>query len=414
MTSAQADKLQRTITSIKSNGWRSINDFLTAFYTSDDDTVKQVSNTNLRYKAGQTFAPDVLIDAWLTNGPKGESRKKLHETITRRAADVMIKESTRACNNPALKVSSSHVTVPYLTSEFGLNDVMSLYRTLLPCLWLFLSLLIMAPNTYEKSHHTEKLEKDVKASRIIVVIISMLLYARNRATDAFQMIMGIFLSSAGAMSYRTVQRCLETLTVSATERAREFVKSALYLWALVYDNINFTLRKSSQRLDSRTEQLNATTSAVFSLPKSFTRQLYQSALSLVTRKQNLGKHNQLSHEDIQLTPDKQHQFEDACKHTMCTILLKHTPSLSKRTKKMIRKQVKLHKPKICCLGHDKTEFFPLPALNEEEASVAGTLRVVTKLFTQVLDFVTELVDTELRLLVRDWLTIQNLCLLKDE
>jgi hypothetical protein len=48
---------------------------------------------------------------------------------------------------------------------------------------------------------------------------------------------------------------------------------------IVYDNINFMLRKSSQWLDSATQQINATTLAVFSLPKKFTRAAYGAALN---------------------------------------------------------------------------------------------------------------------------------------
>ena len=53
--------------------------------------------------------------------------------------------------------------------------------------------------------------------------------------------------------------------------------SSTRLFAIVYDNINFTLRKASQRLDSLTQQLNATTSAVFSLPSRFSRAIHSAA-----------------------------------------------------------------------------------------------------------------------------------------
>jgi len=53
-------------------------------------------------------------------------------------------------------------------------------------------------------------------------------------------------------------------------------------------------------------------------------------------------------------------------------------------------------------------------LNEEEASVQGTIKVVISIFTCLLEFAAELVSVELRLLVGDWLTIQNLQLMKEE
>jgi hypothetical protein len=37
-----------------------------------------------------------------------------------------------------------------------------------------------------------------KIIKVVVVIISVLLFFRNRATNAFQVMMGVFLSSSGA------------------------------------------------------------------------------------------------------------------------------------------------------------------------------------------------------------------------
>ena len=69
--------------------------------------------------------------------------------------------------------------------------------------------------------------------------------------------------------HRTVQRCLQSLTLSARADAVEFVHNSDRIFAIVYDNINFTLRKAGQRIDNTTEQLNATTSAVIALPSKF-------------------------------------------------------------------------------------------------------------------------------------------------
>ncbi|EPT05736.1 hypothetical protein FOMPIDRAFT_48720 [Fomitopsis schrenkii] len=240
--------------------------------------------------------------------------------------------------------------------------------------------LLTAPNDYERKHGKEKKGKDTRFPPVIVVIISMLLFARNRATNVFQVVIGIFLSGTGASrrvmntfnhmglcSISTVQRCLVSLSQNAEERANVFIRTAGRLWGLVYDNINFTLRKASQRLDSTTEQLNATTSA-------------------------------------------------ALRHQVRMILLTYAPGLQKKNKRnrRVRRSVTTMKPQIRVLSHEKTEFYPLRALAQEEASVAGTIKVVVKLFTQVLRLAEEVVASQLRLLVGDWLTIRNLRLVKDE
>ena len=53
-------------------------------------------------------------------------------------------------------------------------------------------------------------------------------------------------------------------------------------------------------------------------------------------------------------------------------------------------------------SQEKTLFFPQPALNEEEASVSGTIRVVEKIFTILLGLAMEIIEVELQLLVGDW------------
>lgn len=185
---------------------------------------------------------------------------------------------------------------------------------------------------------------------------------------------------------------------------------------VVYDNINFTLRKASQRLDNATHQINATTLAVISLPAKFTRAAYEAALSVAARNKNAGLRNRMTPDEIKPTSQQQAQLGTALKHNIRMILLDHTPGLRKHKKlaKKLRKETKKLKPIVRVLEHKKTEFFPLPALNEEEASIRGTIKVVTSIFLVLLDLAREVVQAELRLLVGDWLTIRNLRLMKDE
>jgi len=149
----------------------------------------------------------------------------------------------------------------------------------------------------------------------------MLIFFRNRAMNAFQIMMGVFMSSSGAsrrvidtfnhmglsVNYqwvvknigllfifigvnnsRTVQTSLQNLSEDAKLRVQSFVKKTNRCWAVVYDNINFTLWKTSQRLDSATQQINATTSAVFSLPTNFSQKGYAAALSIAERNKLAG------------------------------------------------------------------------------------------------------------------------------
>ena len=72
------EKIQNATQGIKDAGWGSMNQFLLAFYTSDNPEVLQQSRSSLSYTEGQSFAPEKILDAWLKNGPTGNSRDQLH------------------------------------------------------------------------------------------------------------------------------------------------------------------------------------------------------------------------------------------------------------------------------------------------------------------------------------------------
>ena len=201
-----------------------------------------------------------------------------------------------------------------------------------------------------------------------------------------------------------MQLSLRNLSEDAKLRAQSFVKKSKRLWGVVYDNINFTLRKTSQRLDSTTQQINATTLAVFSLPAKFTRDAYAMALSISERNKRAGFRQLLDIDSLRPNKEKNGQITTAFKHAIRTILLTNCPRKIRRRKpaKLLRRHTLKLKPKIRRLSQEKTLFFPLPALNEEEASVSGTIRVVEKIFTVLLGLAMEIIEVELQLLVGDW------------
>jgi hypothetical protein len=110
------------------------------------------------------------------------------------------------------------------------------------------------------------------------------------------------------------------------------------------------------------------------------------------------------------------QITAAFKHAIRTIILTNCPGKMRRRQlsKLLCRHTRNLKPKIRQLSSKKTDFFPLPALNEEEASVSSTIRVVEKIYIVLLGLPMEFIGFELCLLVGDWLTIRNLRLMKEE
>ena len=90
-------KLQDASTYLKKAGWRSTNDYILDHYNTPT-----FASQSLRLQQRSTsYAPDDIMAAWLANVPPG-SKKELHLSITRHAAQIMVNESTAAYHNKEL------------------------------------------------------------------------------------------------------------------------------------------------------------------------------------------------------------------------------------------------------------------------------------------------------------------------
>lgn len=188
------------------------------------------------------------------------------------------------------------------------------------------------------------------------------------------------------------------------------------LWFIVYDNINFTFRKASQRLHNLAEQINATTSAVIALPACFSTPTFRSACSVSGQNRQHGNRREITLDKLVPTPEEQGQLRSAFSHAIRSILLDNLEGFTAGGSHAaeVAKQVAARKPTIRQLAGagEKTDFYPLPALDEEEASVKGTIRVVQALIRNTLKLTAEAASSTLRLFVGDWMTIRNLRLMK--
>lgn len=188
------------------------------------------------------------------------------------------------------------------------------------------------------------------------------------------------------------------------------------MWCLVYDNINFTFRKASQRLHNATEQINATTSAVVALPTCLATTAFKNACLLLDQKQKHGHRQEMAIHDLVPTFEQQGQLREAFCHAIRSLLIDNLPGLSGKTDriKQIKRKATARKPTIRLVdgAGDKTDFYPLPALDEEEASIQGTIRVVQHLICEILGITAAVASSTLRFFVGDWLTIRNLRLMK--
>lgn len=214
----------------------------------------------------------------------------------------------------------------------------------------------------------------------------------------------------------SVESALVQLTKSSKARARNFVKHGKQLWCLIYDNINFTFRKASQRLHNTTEQVNATTSAVVALPTCFSTPPFKDACGMPPQSHQNRNRQEMTLDKLVPTTEQQGQLRAAFHHAIRSLLLNNLEGLATDNVHTadIKRKVAAKKPITWQLSGagEKTSFYPLPALDEEEASVKGTIRVVQKLIHDTLKLTAQAASSTLHFFVGDWLTIRNLRLMK--
>ena len=121
-------------------------------------------------------------------------------------------------------------------------------------------------------------------------------------------------------------------------------------------------------------------------------------------------------EKLAPTLEEQEQLRSTFRHAVRSLLLDNLEGLAVKGFHAvdIRKKVMAKRSTIQQLAGagEKTDFYPLPTLDEEEASVKGTIRVVQALIRDTLKLAAEVASSKLRFFVGDWLTIRNLRLMK--
>jgi hypothetical protein len=86
-------KLTQTAQTIKKCGWPSTNGFIEAFFNSPEAV------QSLRYQPNSDYGPDQIISAWMANVPPGDAKTHFNLSITHKAAEITVKESSTAYHN---------------------------------------------------------------------------------------------------------------------------------------------------------------------------------------------------------------------------------------------------------------------------------------------------------------------------
>lgn len=162
----KGSRLDSTVAKILSDGWKSSNEFFEAFFR-DPKYVAQ----SFRYQKDAKYFPVTLLDIMEDSIPSGEGMAAFNAAISCKAASIMLEESTTAFRKDSLRVPANSVTIPHLTTKFGLSTILTLYRNTLPHFYTLLLTLLTANNDYENKTKTQKKNKFDKAEPASVLYL---------------------------------------------------------------------------------------------------------------------------------------------------------------------------------------------------------------------------------------------------
>ncbi|KAF9344028.1 hypothetical protein BGX26_004899 [Mortierella sp. AD094] len=234
-----------------------LNEFLVALFTSGPEVFGVYHRVKCFY--GRS-GPTKILKLWLSQKevPKHE-KASLSNYSTELAINLMEKEFKSLRKDETLQCSSGEVCHDMIEA-FSMETFVDGFKSNAPVFHKVLTSLA------GRSTHRN-------VSTIITTIGCMLLFLRCRSTSYLQMVLGLYLHSAGArrrvvttlsnaglsVSYDTILKAQKALSKDARKRVQEAVRTQP--WFLIYDNINIPRPRSDQRIgnqDSHEGGTNAT------------------------------------------------------------------------------------------------------------------------------------------------------------
>ncbi|KAJ7056308.1 hypothetical protein C8F01DRAFT_1233905 [Mycena amicta] len=296
-----------------------IHRLLVFLFTSDITLVKTRAARFLAYSPTQTnpnnrFPPSEIFALWLARCTSANQRQAILDMITPVAVGGVVADSNRVIRDPSLRVKISKLTIAGVRELLSPAKLAQKYRDLAP---FFFELLLAFAGT--KNHHRmynmatdPDTEPDSELNDweddpnddesgdgppdpattswpefegftrnpifAIILVISMLAFVRNRATNLLPLILCLFFKISGT-STRVIQM-LSNVGVCVSGRTAERLKKrlsddaialcvalfhSLAVIAIIFDNINLFSRKSQQRLTNQNSMIHATNVALFAL-----------------------------------------------------------------------------------------------------------------------------------------------------
>ncbi|KAE8232338.1 hypothetical protein CF326_g2636 [Tilletia indica] len=248
--------------------------------------------------SARRYGPEDVLDAIVAQvNDRGDEAgiKRFNEALMKHARPLMVQEVDQLCDNDNqwLRVPSTNIEECAQLHQ-SLSPLAQLYRQKLPSLFRLFSMLI------NKTDHTgpEDGEGDGEGDgdgeggipavlndvdRVVLPLMSSILFARNRLLNRFQMIVGVllavsdtpdmvkgFLHHCGlAVSQPTIRATLESISDRAAPSARRLFEDKKRIKVFLFDNINIYMRRSQIRITDFNTAAALTMRTIYTLPSSF-------------------------------------------------------------------------------------------------------------------------------------------------
>ena len=160
------DKINCILSAIKEQNW-SVNKFLIAFYTCEDERIRAQARRNLTFEDGTRYGPKLILEAWLANTPK-DSRAWMAMTLTQKVAGIVVEESNKAYRHPDFHRPLTKVKTEDFRADFAFLSMAELCQSIMPCLWALLMALVIAENDYERKKSLVKVGKELRARKVCI------------------------------------------------------------------------------------------------------------------------------------------------------------------------------------------------------------------------------------------------------
>ncbi|KII91476.1 hypothetical protein PLICRDRAFT_156573 [Plicaturopsis crispa FD-325 SS-3] len=354
-------------------GYESFNEFMQSLWLSDKDYPQFSANmTRWARDHGAEFASPMFERA-----PEAGDKFALERVLS------MVQEEGKAIQEYLTRSTSTSIMT--LLKTFSMDKLAIELQAIAPTLWEVLVQTVSTPGS-------EKRRKKSLVS-VLTSICSMLSILRSQKANDYQVMIAMFLLGSGAskreievlahaglcLSYSTTITCLKKLSKEGTRTYKKVAKESAC--SIVWDNLNIAFRVDAQRLHSANHFDNGTTATLIPLydPTSEDGSVPHGTIPLNMKPPRTTSDPifEWPTEHVMPSPVDAEQLSRSCLWQIKRMAIEHIEGL-----KHLASELEPC-PEVKPIPVHKTDQYPLPAMNEDESSIEGTIRVYIRILRNV-------------------------------